>query len=85
MKPARWSCCVSPRKDRHSAAGIEAGDVIVSAGGDPVQGLADYYRTLWKGRESGDHVSLTVERDGEQRSVDVIGGDRYDWLRLGTR
>ena len=67
------------------AADIEVGDVIVSAGGDPVQGLADYYRKLWKGRGPGDHVSLTVERDGEQRSVDVIGGDRYEWLRLGTR
>ena len=64
------------------SAGIEAGDLIVSAGDDRVHGLADFYRKLWNGRAPGDRVTLTVKRDGEPRSVDVIGGDRYDWLHL---
>ena len=64
------------------SAGIVPGDVIVLAGGDRVQGLADFYRKLWHGREPGDNVTLTVERDGEPRTIDVVGGNRYDWLRM---
>ena len=63
-------------------AGIEQGDVIVSAGDARVHGLADFYRKLWHGRGPGDLVTLTVERDGESRSIDVLGGNRYRWLRL---
>ncbi len=66
-------------------AGVEPGDVIVSAGDTQVQGLADFYRKLWHGREPGDLVTLTVERDGESRSIDVLGGNRYRWLRLRSR
>ncbi len=65
-------------------AGIEPGDVIVSAGDAEVHGLADFYRKLWHGRRPGDRVTLTVERDGESRSIDVLGGNRYRWLRLGS-
>ena len=64
------------------AAGVEPGDVIVSAGDTRVHGLADFYRKLWKGRGPGDRVSLTVERGGVSRSIDVLGGNRYRWLRL---
>ena len=63
-------------------AGIEPGDVIVSAGDTPVLGLADFYRKLWQGRGPGDRVTLTVERDGESRSIELTGGNRYRWLRL---
>ena len=66
------------------AAGIEPGDVIVSAGDIRVHGLADFYRKLWNGRGPGDRVTLTVERGGEPRSIDVLGGNRYRWLRLGS-
>ena len=67
------------------AAGIEPGDVIVSAGETSVAGLADFYRKLWNGRRPGDRVTLTVQRDGQSRSIDVLGGDRYGWLRLRNR
>ena len=63
-------------------AGIEAGDVIVSAGDSGVVGLADFYRKVWDGRGPGDRVTLTVERGGESHSIDVLGGNRYRWLRL---
>lgn len=63
-------------------AGIEPGDVIVSAGDIHVNGLADFYRKLWHERGPGDRVTLTVERGGESRSIDVLGGNRYRWLRL---
>ena len=63
-------------------AGVEPGDIIVSTGDVRVHGLADFYRKLWNGREPGDRVTLTVEREGESRSIDVLGGNRYRWLRL---
>lgn len=63
-------------------AGIEPGDVIVSAGDSRVDGLADFYRKLWNGRGPGDRVALTVERDDESHSIEVLGGNRYRWLRL---
>ena len=66
------------------AAGVEPGDIIVSAGDAEVRGLADFYRKLWHGRGPGDRVALTVERGGESRSIDVLGGNRYRWLRLGS-
>ena len=65
-------------------AGIVPGDVIVSAGDARVHGLADFYRKLWNGRGPGDRVALTVERDGESHSIEVLGGNRYRWLRLGS-
>ena len=65
-------------------AGIEPGDVIVAAGDLRVDGLADFYRKLWDGRGPGDRVTLTVERGGESRSIEVLGGNRYRWLRLGS-
>ena len=65
-------------------AGILPGDVIVSAGDVRVHGLADFYRKLWRDRGPGDRVTLTVERDGEPHSFDVLGGNRYRWLRLGS-
>ena len=65
-------------------AGIEPGDVIVAAGDLRVDGLADFYRKLWNGRGPGDRVTLTVERGGVSRSIDVLGGNRYRWLRIGS-
>ena len=29
-------------------------------------------------------MALTVERDGESRSIEVLGGNRYRWLRPGS-
>ena len=63
-------------------AGIKPGDVIVSAGDTGVHGLADFYRKLWHDRGPGDRVTLTVEREGEPHSIEVLGGNRYRWLRL---
>ena len=65
-------------------AGVKPGDVIVSAGDARVDGLADFYRKLWHGRGPGDRVTLTVERQGESHNIDVLGGNRYRWLRLGS-
>lgn len=64
-------------------AGIEPGDLIAEVDGDAVTTLANFYRRLWRSREPGDPVSITLLRDGQRRTVEVKTGDRYAWLKLG--
>ena len=63
-------------------AGIEPGDTIAAAGGEPVYSMADFYRKIWAQGEAGDPISMTVIRDSEAREVTVRSVDRYQWLLL---
>ncbi len=63
-------------------AGVRAGDVIIEIDGEPITTLAGFYRALWGDRAPGDHVSITLLRGEERRSVLVETGDRYTWLNL---
>ncbi len=49
---------------------LEVGDVIVEAGGEPVQGHADLVKALDK-VEPGDDIDLVVLRDGKRTPVTV--------------
>ncbi len=64
------------------AAGIEAGDIIAAAGGQPVVSMADFYRKVWAQGKPGDTISITVIRDSGVYEMEVRSGDRYRWLRL---
>ena len=50
--------------------GLQAGDVIVAANGQPVTGMKDLVR-LKLSLGAGDTVALTYLRDGERYTVDV--------------
>ena len=51
-------------------AGIEAGDRIVSLAGEPVEGWRDLLERIPDAAAATrDGISLTIERDGEQRSL----------------
>ena len=52
------------------AAGLEAGDVIVSIAGEPVAGPADVVRAVGA-RRPGQTVEVEVLRDGERRTLSV--------------
>ncbi|MBS1219143.1 MAG: hypothetical protein H6R21_2276 [Proteobacteria bacterium] len=52
-------------------AGLEAGDVIVGLGGQPVSGQADFYRRLWKSGEAGVEVTLDVLKGTKVEAVKV--------------
>lgn len=58
-------------------AGIEAGDIIVAAGGEPVRAVGDLLGELRR-RDPGDDLDLTVVRDGDERDVTVTLADRPD-------
>jgi S1-C subfamily serine protease len=51
--------------------GLEVGDVILGADGQPVRNLSDLSRVLDR-RRVGDRITLEVERDGRRSKVDVV-------------
>src|SRR5690606_29518061 len=58
-----------------AAAGIEVGDVLHGIGDAPVATLDDLQRVLAKHRV-GERVTITVERDGSDRRLDLELGSR---------
>ncbi|RMF73990.1 MAG: PDZ domain-containing protein [Acidobacteria bacterium] len=51
-------------------AGLEVGDIVLAIDGRPVQGLAEFQRTVFE-HEPGDDVTLTVLRDRRETAVQV--------------
>ncbi|MGI9499367.1 MAG: S1C family serine protease [Geminicoccaceae bacterium] len=63
-------------------AGMTIGDLILGIDGAIANGLADFYRDLWRQGEPGVDISLDVVRDDEISPTVVKSGDRYRYLRL---
>jgi membrane-associated protease RseP (regulator of RpoE activity) len=60
-----------------AAGGIEAGDVILSVGGVPVDG-ADGLGEAVRSHQPGDVVPVVVERAGSEQTIDVTLGTNTD-------
>jgi putative serine protease PepD len=56
-------------------AGLAAGDVITAIDGEPVNDSEDVAQAI-EDRSPGDDVSVTVTRDGSERTIDVTLGQR---------
>lgn len=65
-----------------AGAGMQPGDIIIGVAGQPVASMADFYRKLWSSGNPGDAVELTVLKGARLHQVNVVAGDRYQWLRL---
>ncbi len=65
--------------------GIQPGDVILSADGNPVATLPEYYRTLWAAGAPGAVIRFAVLRDDDVLSIRVRSGDRYSYPRMPHR
>lgn len=63
------------------AAGLRRGDVIAELRDKEVQGLADFYRTLWSSGQVGTEMPLRVVRDGRESWLRVKPVDRAALLR----
>lgn len=63
-------------------AGLAEGDAIVGVAGEPIAGLADFYRKVWAQGDAGAAVPLNLLRGVETTETVVESGDRYRWLRL---
>jgi S1-C subfamily serine protease len=53
------------------AAGLQAGDIILGLGGQPLTGQADFYTRLWKSGEAGVEVTLDVLKGNKVEPVKV--------------
>jgi S1-C subfamily serine protease len=63
-------------------AGLKKGDIIMGVAGEPVAGLADFYRKLWKQGEAGASIPLEILRESGIQLVEVKSMNRNDHLRL---
>jgi S1-C subfamily serine protease len=64
-----------------SRAGVRVGDFVLSVGGSTVQGLAEFFRAVWRLGAPGVEVPLTVTRGGDVLHITVKSADRNDFLR----
>ncbi len=62
-------------------AGLQVGDVIREVEGDPIGGLAELFRRIWRAGEAGVDISLTIMRNRESVSVTVHSTDRDSCLK----
>jgi S1-C subfamily serine protease len=62
-------------------AGLRRGDVISDIRDGEVDGLADFYRKLWKSGPAGAEVPMRIVRNGRDTWLRVRSADRNDFLR----
>jgi putative serine protease PepD len=58
-----------------SRAGLRAQDVVTAVNGNPIE-TGDQLRDAIDARKPGDRITLTIERSGEERTVQVTLGQR---------
>lgn len=62
-------------------AGLRQGDIISEIRDGEVDGLADFYRKLWKSGPAGAEIPMRVLRDGRETWLRVKSADRNSFLR----
>jgi S1-C subfamily serine protease len=63
-------------------AGLRKGDIIVGVNGEPISGLADFYRKIWKQGEAGVTIPLDILAENGIKRVELKSMNRNDHLRL---
>ena len=63
-------------------AGLRKGDIIMGVNGEPISGLADFYRKIWKQGEAGVVIPLDILADNGVKRVEIKSMNRNDHLRL---
>ncbi len=62
-------------------AGVRLGDRVLQVAGQPVSGLAELFRSIWRLGPVGTDVPLTLARGRSQPLVKVRSADRNEYLR----
>ncbi|TFH47987.1 MAG: serine protease, partial [Lysobacterales bacterium] len=65
-------------------AGLQVGDIIREVDSDPVSGLANLFRRIWRSGHAGVDVPLTIMRNRESNTVTVRSIDRNDSLKSAS-
>jgi S1-C subfamily serine protease len=66
-------------------AGLKKGDIILAVDQNPVKGLADLFRQVWKRGPAGVKVPLEILQDTQVRRISVESADRYQYLRVSRQ
>ncbi|TCR91646.1 S1C family serine protease [Rhizobium sp. BK376] len=62
-------------------AGLRQGDVISEIRDGEVDGLADFYRKVWKSGPAGAEIPMRILRDGREAWLRVKSADRNSFLK----
>lgn len=62
-------------------AGLRRGDVISDIRDEEVDGLADFYRKVWRSGSAGAEIPMRVVRDGRETWLRVKSANRDDFLK----
>jgi S1-C subfamily serine protease len=62
-------------------ADVEPGDIVTEVARQRVNGLADFFRTVWKQGPAGTDIALSLVRQGRPMHVRIRSADRSDFLR----
>lgn len=62
-------------------AGLRQGDVIAEIRDGDVEGLADFYRKVWKSGPAGAEIPMRVLRDGRDAWLRIKTADRQSFLK----
>jgi S1-C subfamily serine protease len=62
-------------------AGLRQGDIIAEIRDDDIDGLADFYRKVWKSGSAGAEIPLRVFRNGRDAWLRVKSADRNSFLK----
>lgn len=62
-------------------AGLRRGDVISDIRDEEIDGLADFYRKVWRSGSAGAEIPLRVVRDGRETWLRIKSADRNDFLK----
>lgn len=62
-------------------AGLEAGDVVVRVADAPVSDLVQLFRHIWAEGPAGTVIPLTIERDGDEMTLEITSADRESYLK----
>ena len=61
-------------------SGLQRGDLILAVKGNPVNGLADFYRKVWALGNAGVEIPLSILQGTRLRDITVHSSDRYKFL-----
>ena len=62
-------------------AGVQVGDMVLGVGTQRINGLAEFFRAVWRLGGPGIEVPLTLARDGDVLRIAVKSADRSDFLK----
>ena len=62
-------------------SGIMVGDTLLALQGQAVVNLQDFYRRLWAVGPAGSALTLSIQRQGQIRQIDLVTADRNQSLK----